>query len=262
MKRQKIISLVLSVTIIFSVLLAAPFSSNAVSVKKYKSVVKKALVSQRACEITDYRGQSFLYDFDNNGTKELVMIYGEKAKFYLSVYAVEKNKAKPIIKKQYIQSCAGNARQSIGIAKRDGKKYLIFTKGNSFGGGYYNNFVFYKISGSKISKKYTASERFTRNSSSQEWEALVKAGGKKRSLNNYVKWHKHFKVSYVKRVLTGGELNHYNYSNYVLKNNPNEVTYFADKNAKMTCKTIRQIYKKVANDVQNKSTPKKKQSLK
>ncbi len=209
---KKITSVILTVALLLTVGIGTHTVSNAASIKKYKGVVSKALSSHKKYQsYNDYyelfKGNSFLYDFDNNGIKELVMLYGgsknNSPSYFLSVYTIKKGKAKAIIKNRCIQQDAGTPKQCVGVAKKKGKTYLFLGKGNSLGMGNYFNLTFYKIKGSGISKKYTGSGKYTfrfTNSNKTKVTTKTKINGKKVKNSKFNKWQKSFSFKYVKKT--------------------------------------------------------------
>ena len=221
---KKIISALLSFTILLSLSIGFETTSQAASVKKYKKVAKSALSSHKKYQnygsyYQYFEGNSFLYDFDKNGTKELVMLYGglknNYPAYYLSVYTIKNGKAKALIKKKCIQQDAGAPRQCVGVAKKKGKSYLLFGKGNSSGNGKYFNLTYYRVKGSKIYKKYSGKGSYK----------FKKVKNKK-----FNKWQKSFKIKYVTagKVTFMNKIKHYEYY------------------PSTACSSIKSIYKKVS----------------
>lgn len=239
---KKIVSILLSVSMLLSLAIGFETTSHAASVKKYKKVAKSALSSHKKYQnygsyYQYFEGNAFLYDFDKNGTKELVMLYGGLKNncpaYYLSVYTIKNGKAKALIKKKCIQQDAGAPRQCVGVAKKKGKSYLLFGKGNSSGNGKYFNLTYYRIKGSKIYKKYSGKGsyrfRYLKNNKTKAY-SITKINGKKVKNKKFNKWQKSFKMKYVTagKVTFMNKIKHYEYY------------------PSTACSSIKSIYKKVS----------------
>ena len=214
------------------------FSANAASTKKYKSKVIQAFnCINKADEYgyydsaeyaisgrTSMRSQAFLYDFDNDGTKELVMVYLGNYKSYqghfLSVYTIKNNKVKTLIKKKFLQAAASNPEEFAGVAKKGKTNYLFLQVRNNGDVSEYQTFKYYKIKNGKISLKYKIKANFTaeRNYYGKvgKIKHSIKINGKKKTPSQLLKWQKGFKMSKVKRQKVSFH-NKFKYYSYLTK---------------------------------------------
>lgn len=215
---KKLISIFLSIMIIGSVLTMGVSADATTNTQKYRGKISNAINSCYDCgeyyiDRTDVGG--FLYDFDGNGVKELVLTYFIKVnisgysvpKLVCSVYTIKNGKTKTILKNKSLYVDAGGPFAAVGVAKKNGKKYLFcYDETGETGGGpsirRTGEIVLYKIKGTKATKSAKAKFKIksdTTKSPSKIKSAKIKKNGKKMSYKNFIKWQKTFKLKYAKR---------------------------------------------------------------
>ncbi len=219
MKKIKI-----SAVIIAAVMLLTSFaglSADAAGVDEYEPVLGKAMDTISAAgsyydsgenAVSNYstaRSQAFFYDFDGNGTKELVYTFFDKDKNnypcrYLSVYTIKNGKKKALIKKKFLNAEASNPSEYIGVAKKGGKKYIFLQYRNNGQFHEFQTIKYYKVKGAKISCKYTAKVDFNAKLSDSgkivDKKYKIKLNKKKTTPSKLVKWQKKYKMSKISRT--------------------------------------------------------------
>lgn len=211
--KKYIICFLLSFALIFSSLFFNPSSVNAKLNSKYKKVIEKAIKSS---EKTTYykKATGFLYDFDKNGTKELVVMYGKKTsyggKYVLSVYTLKNKKLKTLMKEKTITKPVQSYSGMVAVAKKNGKSYLMLEKG--YGITPHNTvFKMYKIKGSTIKCKQIAKCSAYDNYEEGESEKVITISGKNKTYDQFMEWQKSFKLKYGKRKLFHTQYDWYRY---------------------------------------------------
>lgn len=188
-------------------------NTTAVAKDIYNKKISKAIKSVYDADYDfDYDScKSFLYDFDKNGQKELVLYYYKKgeygAKRVISVYTVKNNKVKTMIKSKVLYVDIAGPNGFVGVFKKNGKRYLACQgETGETGGGTsvkrYGKFEIYKISGTRIKKKYTAKYRLNCHSGKAKVNKKgnrITINGKKKSYKKFIRWLKSFKLSKCKR---------------------------------------------------------------
>lgn len=199
----------------------ACISADAAGVGKYEGVLKDAkntiaetgnyydTAESSSNEKSTNRSQAFFYDFDNNGTKELVYTFFDKDKTgmhcrYLSVYTIKGGKPKALIKKKFLNAEASNPSEYIGVAKKNGKKFLFLQYRNNGQFHEFQTMKYYKIKGAKISAKYTVKLDFnatmTDSGKIVNHKYSIKVNKKKTTPAKLFKWQKSFKMGKIKRA--------------------------------------------------------------
>lgn len=217
---KKIISFALIVYILLSVFMISPFSVSATSEKIYKNKIKAAINAQDQLGVRGVAGYGFLYDFDKNGTKELVMSYASGSdynnmNYKIDIYTIKGKKAKRIFHKSYRIMDQG---MSIGVAKKNGKRYfMLYTMFPNGATDAHGKILMYSINKTKVTLKITGSHKYVLYRSGTEMKATpkMKINGKKKTVNQYMKWQKSYKLSYVKREKGSvvNQIDHYFYEN-------------------------------------------------
>ncbi len=193
MKKQ--LSILLSIVLFISVF---SFSVEAKSYSQYNKYIKSAVLSSKSC---DMKATGFLYDFDKNGTKELVINYWKKSAKYgrikvASVYTIKGKKVKTLMKNKKLvtENASGG---DVGVAIKGKKRYLLLNK--SVDGGCKETTVkLYKISSSKAKCSKTGNCSLYYNYDKKKAVTKAYISGKKTSYKKYVKWQKSFKLKYLK----------------------------------------------------------------
>lgn len=156
---KKFISLFLATTII-----ASTISFSSVEAYSKYTPYKKILNRVQNSPLTIYSQTGFLFDFNKDGTKELVYKNtivknnnGNLIEFEaFSFYTLKKEKLKKIVKNKKILALVASSGASVAVATKKGKNYLIVDK--SLGGGHPHHkgvqtIILYKFSNNRI-KKY------------------------------------------------------------------------------------------------------------
>ena len=208
--------------------------------KLKKSSEKKSIVKREMSE--NFYG--LLYDFDNNGTKELLTYsYNNKTEDpenLYSIYTIKNNQLKTVVKnrKNYI-SYVGNERGCVGIASKNGKNYLFEVKSNAptdfseVRRTY--NYTVYNITGGGLKKLNTA-----------KWVEVNSAIGKK--------YHKEYPKAYTKSQykIDGKKVDKTKFMNFInsfkLKNLKKEKAvekdgYYITSSASAPDKLLKQVKK-------------------
>lgn len=192
---KKFLSIILSMVLLSLVFCC---SANAKSYSKYNKYIKAAVSSSNSC---GRESKGFLYDFDKNGTKELVMIYWKQSSQYgqikvVSVYTLKGKKVKAIIKnKKLVTDTTGGG--DAGVAVKGGKRYLLVNTGSG-DDSTYNTVKLYKISSSKAKCKKTGKCSIYYDYNKRKAVTSSYISGKKTSYSKYVKWEKSFSLKYLK----------------------------------------------------------------
>lgn len=188
----------MTVSILYTTVVLVPIQVNATSTSKYRSTLKSIINQSDKDYLNCSRG--FLYDFDNNGTKELVTVSGRKNKntsltdCVVNVFTISKNKVKCLIKnKRLIYWGVQTGMEAVCIAKYKGKKYLML---------YYeagikpikSNFKLYNINGTKIKCKYTVKGRFVYDNQQNLKSRKITKNSKKITYKSFLKWQKDLKL--------------------------------------------------------------------
>lgn len=169
---------------------------------KSKYAPYKKILTNAAPASFDYCAYGFMYDFDNNGTKELVYqkSVGENPfpSDSYSLYTIKKSKAVKIVKNKKLVKQVGGCSSAVGVATKGKKKYLVVYTFNGGGSPINGNgsFILYTVKGTKakVYKKYDYS--FNTNMNGSVKSSSYKVNGKKCSFSVYKKQLKTFKYKY------------------------------------------------------------------
>lgn len=148
---RRFVSLTIALTIFAAIVCGCNANTNAnknsvkaskVDYSAYKTVIKEQIENSKNCpKETDYTINElyygFLNDFDKNGINELVLFYlnnsskgkdkGSSAAYcgYLSIYTIQNQSVKPIVKDKIISTFFGKEYGCVGLAEKNGKDYLL-----------------------------------------------------------------------------------------------------------------------------------------
>lgn len=218
MKKIKLFALITAAVMLITSV--ACICADAAGVGKYEGVLKDAknviaeagnyydTAESSSSGTSTSRSQAFFYDFDNNGTKELAFTFFDKDKNgmparYLSVYTINGDKPKALIKKKFLNAEVSNPSEYIGVGKKGGKKFLFLQYRNNGQFHEFQTIKYYKIKGAKIKSKYTAKIDFNAkmNDSGKivKTKYTVKLNKKKTIPSKLFKWQKKFKMAKIKR---------------------------------------------------------------
>lgn len=212
MKSKCVVSIILSTFILISSLFVFPSTAQAKNkYLPYKKIVSSAINKNKKIDdsspyITDFcakESAGFLYDFDKNGIKELVLTNFTTDKNnirwrVLSVYTIIRDKTVPLIKNKKINSEAGDPIIRIGVATKKGKSYLVVNY-CIYQHGYYGiikrgNYKYFAITKNKVTLKYKT--KFTLNYDGYESNKIAnesyKLNNKKVSHSKYNSFKKSF----------------------------------------------------------------------
>lgn len=219
---KRTLAVILSLVIICGLFVCESSVNAKTNTAKYKSKVVKAIESCQKCGdyyIDRSSVGGFLYDFDGNGVKELVLSYFKTAKInnypcpflVCSVYTIKKGKVKTLINAKKLYADAGGPFAAVGAAKKNGKKYLFcYDETGETGGGKSirrsGEIVLYKIKGTKAVKykkaKYTIRSNTTKNPP-KVLKTGIKINSKKTKYKTFLNWQKAFKLYKAKRYKGG-----------------------------------------------------------
>lgn len=203
---KKLLSIILSFAILTGLFAGLmPLASAKTKTSLYRKPVKSALAG-----VNEYGESSgFLYDFNKDGKKELIMTYTDNASLpvYYAVYTIRGNKVKKLCKNKVLTSFGGNCFRGVGVAKKGGKRYLVTfvdfgtsdISYNAYKGVYVN---YYKVTKTKIKKVKAVSFQGDYNNAVQPVKMnkrSCKINGKKVSFRKYKKTLKSFSYSRIKK---------------------------------------------------------------
>lgn len=202
---KKIISVILTLTLLAGICVETGLSAFAkTETHLYNGVAGEAVVADN--ESGD--GYGFLYDFNKDGVKELVMTYVETygLPVYYAVYTIKNGRPKKLCKR-VLSDMGGACYKGVGVAKKGGKRYLVTYEDCGSGDVDYNTWRrvkvnYYKVTKSKIKKYKSAYYKGKYNNIANPVKVkkrTCKISGKKVSFGKYKKFLKSFKYSKIKR---------------------------------------------------------------